>query len=40
MLEKLMLSKTDYKELVEHCYDLQVDFLSTPFDFESFGIFC
>lgn len=35
MLENLMLSKTDYQELVEHCYDLQVDFLSTPFDFES-----
>lgn len=35
MLKKLELSYEDFKELKEHCEEIGIKFLSTPFDFES-----
>lgn len=35
MLKKLELSETDFKELKEYCKEVEIDFLSTPFDEEA-----
>lgn len=35
MLERLELSRNDHYELIEHCKNCQIDFLSSPFDLES-----
>ena len=34
MLKKLELSFTDHKELIKHCNDVKIEFLSTAFDLE------
>ncbi len=35
MLQKLSLSKEDFRELKEYCSQKKIDFLSTPFDLDS-----
>lgn len=35
MLKKLQLSQKEFVELKKHCSDVGIEFLSTPFDFES-----
>jgi len=35
MLKKLELDETSHKKIISHCKDLEIDFLSTPFDIES-----
>ena len=40
MLRELELSATDHKELIDHCIDCEIEFLSTPFDHESFVFLC
>ena len=34
MLKSLELNYNDYKELIEHCKKLNIDFMSTPYSFE------
>ena len=34
MLKSLELKYNDYKELIEHCKKINIDFMSTPYSFE------
>ena len=38
MLKKLELSLTDHKELIKHCNEVKIEFLSTAFDLESVNL--
>lgn len=38
MVEKLALKDNDWLPLIQHCQKIGIEFLSTPFDFESIGL--
>ena len=38
MIRKLELNETDHRILIDHCHSKSIEFLSTPFDFESIDL--